>query len=273
MIEFCQNNQLSIFGIELLPEADVVGSVADYVCWKGYEHFGPTELECTESGWMDRNRRADLPVCILIDCGALPALENGEMHADDQTYGAKVLVKCLDGFKRIGPIPECTANKTWGDVVPRCEPIACSHPPDILNGIAMENVYAADELAQYGCMEGFQLSSPSALTCSPDGSWLGQVAQCLPAECNAPEEIEFGSWEYSAGSVEKDAIFYTGAEIVYFCHGGYHLEGEGRRRCLGSVGWMPSLPLPTCRKKVCPSLENPEYGTVKTNFQSKSNPF
>lgn len=241
-----------------------MGSVADYVCWQGYEHFGPTELECTESGWMDRNRRANLPVCIVIECGALPILENGEISAADQTYNTKALVECHSGFKRIGSIPECTANRTWGDVAPRCEPISCSHPPDIFNGISTEEVYAADEYAQYSCSEGFRLSSEAALSCSPDGSWTGDIPQCLPIECSAPEEIEFGSWTYSGGTVEEDTLFYTGAEIVYFCHSGYHLEGEERRRCLGTAGWIPLLPLPTCRKKACSSLENPEHGTVKT---------
>ena len=248
-----------------------MGSVADYVCWQGYEHFGPTELECTESGWMDRNRRANLPVCVVIDCGPLPGLENGEMRADDHTYGTKSLVECQSGFKRIGPIPECTANKTWGNVMPICQPISCSHPPDILNGIVTEDVYAADEYARYSCREGFRLSTETALSCSPDGSWIGENPQCLPAECEIPEEIEFGSWTYSGGSVEKDTPLHTGAEIVYFCRNGYHLEGEERRRCVGSAGWMPSLPPPTCRKKLCSSLENPEHGTVKsTQFYSNS---
>ena len=118
------------------------------------------------------------------------------------------------------------------------------------------------------------------------------LPSCLPVACpTGPPQIEFGSWNYSSASsdgdgigglVDKDTIFYTGAEILYWCDEGYYLAGDPRRRCFGSAGWLPSTP-PICRRLgvarsasllssinlmpeqgvvTCPPLENPEHGTI-----------
>lgn len=65
--------------------------------------FGPVELECTERAiWMDRNEQSSIPVCMPIDCGPLPLVENGNVYAEDQTYGSIAKLTCYDGNKLIG---------------------------------------------------------------------------------------------------------------------------------------------------------------------------
>jgi CUB/sushi domain-containing protein len=69
------------------PDNDRVGSVASYVYQSGFEHFGPAELKCTESGtWLDRNKQATLPVCMPVDCGSPPTVDNGGVYAEEKDF-------------------------------------------------------------------------------------------------------------------------------------------------------------------------------------------
>ena len=313
------------------PIVDRVGSTATYSCQPGYEPFGPAELECTERGvWMDRNQRPSIPVCMLVDCGPLPLVDNGSVYAEDQTYGSVARLTCYDQYKPIAPVAinnkggapllmqaalnhriECGADKLWsGAQLVKCAQITCTEPPpSIRNGsfLPADNVFAAGESVTYICEQGFQLSvqddddEASHFVCTETGTWIASGGggsgvpppQCLPMPCpTGPGEIEFGSWNYtsagSAGSPEggdNETIFFTGAEVMYWCDDGYYLAGDPRRRCSGSAGWMPSS-LPVCRLGVarrsdnsavllssslsstlssvttCPPLENPEHGSI-----------
>lgn len=255
------------------PDDDRVGTVAFYVCEAGYEHFGPTQLECTEiATWLDSNKKPSVPVCMLIDCGPIPTVDNGEVHAEEQTFGSQALITCYSGYKLVGPIhwTECQADGEW-TVPPQCEPIACHDPPaSINNGTVTSGPFAAGEAAAYSCDKGFQLSD-SSMTCTEDGSWIGTVPQCLPMECTtSPAQIEYGWWTYSSssdgGELTDRTVFYTGAQVTYSCQEGYEVVGDKVRECLGSVGWLPLQPLPICRQKppqvACPALDNPDQGTV-----------
>ena len=243
-----------------------VGTIVQYTCHEGYEYLGPTELECTEKGrWLDRNQRTSLPVCVPVDCGPAPSLENGEVLAEEMTYASVAVVNCFRGYALIGPSNlTCTAERKWSqsDQI-RCKPVTCSvEPQPIRNGRPASTLAAAYQYAQYVCDEGFRLSAVDSLQCQPDGTWQGEIPLCLPMECPRPAEIESGSWKYSGGEVSDETIYYTGAEIVYSCDEGMQMEGEGRRICDGSSGWTPRTPLPVCRKQHCASLENPIRGSV-----------
>lgn len=251
------------------PDDDRVGTVASYECQSGFEPYGPTELECTESGtWLDRNKVASLPVCMLSDCGSVPAVENAEVYAEDQTYGSRARVTCYEGFKKVGAdFIECGPDKRWSEP-PSCRPITCTEAPSIRNGThSADPPFAAGELIEFNCTAGFQLSgSVGPMECVEDGSWRGDEPQCLPIDCPAPEAVENGRWIYSASDIDDSTVFYTGAEITYSCDQGYRLEGPAKRHCLGPIGWLPKDPPPFCRVlppgTYCPPLENPVHGSV-----------
>lgn len=255
------------------PDDDRVGAVASYVCQPGYEHFGPAELECTESAtWLDRNKQASLPVCMLIDCGPLPMIENGEVYTEEETFGSRAPVSCHSEFKLIGVVDwiECQADQQWS-APPLCQPITCYSPPTpIANGNFPHGPFAVGEYIQYICEDGFQLSvSTESMMCTENGTWLGDIPQCIPMECSSPPQIEFGWWVFTSsndgGELDDRTIFGTGTEVTYSCQDGYLLEGEQVLRCLGSVGWLP-MKSPVCRKKTshftCPPLSNPPQGVI-----------
>jgi hypothetical protein len=60
----------------------------------------------------------------------------------------------------------CDVDQKWDGPPPRCEPLVCPEPPQIINGhyeILEENGNAYR--AAYECNEGFMLSGPAILTC------------------------------------------------------------------------------------------------------------
>lgn len=60
----------------------------------------------------------------------------------------------------------CDVDEKWDGPPPRCEPLVCADPPEILNGyyeILEENGNAYR--VAYGCNEGFVLNGPAVLTC------------------------------------------------------------------------------------------------------------
>jgi CUB/sushi domain-containing protein len=199
------------------PDNDRVGSVASYVCQSGFEHFGPAELECTESGtWLDRNKQATLPVCMPVDCGSPPTVDNGGVYAEEQTFGSKAPVTCYSGFKLMGASSwiECGADNRWG-VAPQCLPVACAEAPLVRNGTqsAAEPFVAGEELS-FACQDGFRSTSSDLLVCLEDGSWSGNIPECLPEECPPPDAIDNGAWLYTSAvddeMVNAQTVFYTG---------------------------------------------------------------
>ncbi|KZS17024.1 putative Sushi [Daphnia magna] len=260
------------------PNNNRVGSMASYVCQPGYEHYGPTELECTESGtWLDRTKQATLPVCMVVDCGPLPTINNGAVYAEEQTFGSKAPVTCYSGYKLIGPSSwiECGADYRW-TIPPQCLAVACAEAPPVRNGSqSAAGPFVAGEEVRYACQDGFRSSASlsDVLTCLEDGSWMGTVPECLPEQCPSPDSIDNGSWVYTSAvegetvNYDDQTVFYTGAEVLYSCRNGYVLEGGSRRRCAGLVGWLPQG-LPSCHNQgslsgiTCPALDNPDHGTI-----------
>ncbi len=54
----------------------------------------------------------------------------------------------------------------------------------------------------------------------------------------------------------------VGAQVWYVCNDGFTLMGSESRRCQSNLEW--SLMAPTCQPNLCPRLENPKNGDVKS---------
>ena len=60
-------------------------------------------------------------VQLEVDCGGLPPLLNGIVHAINTTYQSRVDFTCEPGYNLVGASSAvCLANGTWTEKMPQC---------------------------------------------------------------------------------------------------------------------------------------------------------
>lgn len=57
--------------------------------------------------------------------------------------------------------------------------IMCGQPPAIRNGQVEGSDLQWGSSVAYSCFSGYQLSSPGIATCEGNGTWRGEIPQCL----------------------------------------------------------------------------------------------
>ncbi|EGW04520.1 CUB and sushi domain-containing protein 3 [Cricetulus griseus] len=154
------------------------GTVVFYDCNPGYFLFGSSVLICQPNGQWDK----PLPECITVQCGNPGTTANGKVfRIDGTTFSSSVIYSCMEGYTLSGPsVRQCTANGTWSGSLPNCTTVTCSAPPQISNGRLEGTNFDWGFSISYICSAGYELSFPAVLTCVGNGTWSGEVPQCLP---------------------------------------------------------------------------------------------
>uniref|UniRef100_A0A8C4W1P7 Sushi domain-containing protein n=1 Tax=Gopherus evgoodei TaxID=1825980 RepID=A0A8C4W1P7_9SAUR len=135
--------------------------------------------------------------------------------------------------------------------------VYCETPPprrtkEILTGTWDKESYPHATLATYNCRPGYIKLGRVIFECR-NGVWhhLHPYVECRNKPCGHPGDIQFGSFELTAGTE-----FVFGARVQYKCDEGYQMLSQRNFRECQADGW--SNELPHCEVITCvpPRLNN-----------------
>uniref|UniRef100_A0AAX7U1R5 CUB and Sushi multiple domains 1 n=1 Tax=Astatotilapia calliptera TaxID=8154 RepID=A0AAX7U1R5_ASTCA len=220
------------------------GSVLQYSCLPGGVLVGNATRHCQEDGtWSGAPPYCTGGKCqndhlysSSVSCGNPGTPAHGRIvFSDGITFGSSVAYTCWEGFKTSGlTTRHCTTNGTWTGQPPDCTVIQCGPPPQVQNGKVEGTDHSWGSSISYSCFHGYQLSTPAVLTCEGNGTWTGDVPQCLPVLCGDP-----GS---PGGGFREGNIFSYRSEVRFYCNAPYLLVGSASRVCQADGSWNGQQP-------------------------------
>uniref|UniRef100_A0A8C3SR06 Sushi domain-containing protein n=1 Tax=Chelydra serpentina TaxID=8475 RepID=A0A8C3SR06_CHESE len=143
----------------------------------------------------------------------------------------------------------CTAEKD-------CETPPPRRTKEILTGTWDKASYPHGTSAIYNCRPGYIKLGRVTFECK-DGVWkhLYPYVECRNKPCGHPGDIQFGSFELTAG---KEFVF--GTRVEYRCDEGYQMLSQRNFRECQADGW--SNELPHCEVRKCLPVNAPENGKI-----------
>lgn len=227
-----------------------IGAVATFVCLSGYVLVGSSSMTCGAGGvWVGK-----MPTCKLIDCGPLPAPQNGDVTYKDSLFGSVALYECRSGFAIQGvSTRKCQQSGKWSDSAPVCNGAQlCSQLRSTGNLQVVVSGTTMGSTASYTCINGFQLAGARVRTCMSGGVWSDQEPTCKPVDCGKVNPPANGHVAMTSTTV---------ASVAYYsCNAGYVLNGSRNRECLSTGQWASTEP--TCQAISCSKPVAPQNGRV-----------
>ncbi|KAJ4948970.1 hypothetical protein JOQ06_020490, partial [Pogonophryne albipinna] len=243
-------------------------------CLPGFILKGKSVSVCQADGtWSQES-----PTCVNARCGKASPIPNGHTLGSDFGVNTKVTYECDEGYTLNGdPARICQSDGLWDKPAPRCDIISCDPPEDISHGFLNGSSFNYDDVVEYVCFDGYEVSGAPILRCSARGSWVGTVPQCRPCVC-APPVLKFGSVQ------GQDRA--CGDRVNFQCDVGYKLLGPPQAVCEKGGVWSPGVPVcgrgrctvapPTVRNAVLQGGSNTFTDTViyrcRPGYQPKGFP-
>ncbi|XP_060088433.1 P-selectin [Heteronotia binoei] len=196
-----------------------------------------------ESGkWNDepctKKKRA---LCYTASCQPSSCSQNGECVETIGNYTCR----CYPGF--FGP--ECE------DVV-KCKEVDAIHHPLSINCSHPLGYFSYKSSCTFSCDEGFEMSGPDTLQCSPYGNWTAQMPQCVDVQCRPLNSPAYG--ERHCSPIHREFQYQS---VCHFnCKEGFVVHGAETSVCEATGEW--TSPEPICQVKQCKKLESPVRGTM-----------
>jgi len=235
-------------------EGRIPGDILTVTCNPGYNLRGAIRLVCQ----MSLEWTPSPPTCEQVNCGNPPNVENAISQANGFTFLDSANYSCLPGYEMRGDEElMCSSEGKWTGAMPSCVPKPCGYLDTPKNAkITFQSPSGYDlgfgSKAYIECAPGYVSTRQSILTCHHDGTWTGDVYQCIPVPCGSPPTPENG---YSRVSLKGGAYLSD-----YSCDQGYILEGAEYLRCQSDLQWQ--FGMPDCAPVDCGIPPKIKYGQV-----------
>uniref|UniRef100_A0A2K6T4V7 p-selectin n=2 Tax=Saimiri boliviensis TaxID=27679 RepID=A0A2K6T4V7_SAIBB len=238
-------------------------------CAEGFMLRGADIVRCDNLGqWT-----APAPVCQALQCQDLPVQNEAQMNCSHPfgayRYQSVCSFTCDEGLLLVGAsVLECLATGNWSSVAPECQAIPCTPLLSPQNGtmtcVQPLGSSSYKSTCQFMCDEGFSLSGPERLDCTPVGHWTDSPPTCEASKCPELFAPEQGNLDCS----DTHGEFNVGSTCHFSCNKGFKLEGPNNVECTISGRW--SATPPTCKgiasvstpEVQCPALTTPGQGTM-----------
>ncbi|XP_062852030.1 CUB and sushi domain-containing protein 1-like [Trichomycterus rosablanca] len=248
----CGNPGTPAYAKIVFSDGMLFSSSVSYACWEGYKTTGLTTRHCTTNGtWTGSS-----PDCTVVSCGDPGPIANGIYIGNEFTFNKTVHYRCNPGYI-MEPLSwdtlRCSKDGMWNQTKPTCKVIMCGQPPAIRYGKVEGSDLQWGSSVAYSCFNGYQLSSSGIATCEGNGTWRGEIPQCLPVLCGDPGTPAEG---YREGNQ-----FTYKSEVSFYCRPSYLLVGSSRRVCQEDGLWSGTRP--SCidpAYNACKDPETPAYG-------------
>ncbi|XP_041518380.1 P-selectin [Microtus oregoni] len=249
--------------------ASAYNSSCTFTCAEGFELRGSDVIRCADMGqWT-----APAPVCEALQCREFSIPRKAQVTCSDPfgalKYQSVCSFSCDEGSLLVGESAiKCLATGQWSGVPPECQDVTCPplHGPHngTMTCIQPRGSSTYKSTCQFICDEGFYLSGPERLDCSPSGHWTGTPPTCEAIKCPGIFAPDQGSLDCSHDHGE----FSVGSTCRFSCNKGFDLVGSASVECTVSGRW--SSPPPTCTGVTslpnaevrCPALTIPGQGTM-----------
>ncbi|XP_012584367.1 PREDICTED: P-selectin [Condylura cristata] len=228
-------------------------SNCSFHCAEGFTLRGADIVRCTNFGqWT-----APAPVCQAVQCQDLLAPHKTQMNCSHPfgafNYQSTCSFTCDKGLLLVGAsVLQCLDTGEWSAPPPKCQASTCTPPLSPQNGTMTciqplgESSYKST--CQFTCDEGFSLSGPERLDCTPSGHWTNSPPRCEASKCPELFAPEHGSLD----CLNTHGEFNVRPTCHFFCNKGFKLEGFNNVKCTVSGRW--TAPPPTCKAIKCSEL-------------------
>ncbi|CAD7674592.1 unnamed protein product [Nyctereutes procyonoides] len=239
-------------------------------CAEGFRLEGADLVQCTDSGqWT-----APAPACQALQCQDLLAPNKAQVNCSHPfgafRYQSTCSFTCDEGLLLVGAsMLQCSGTGNWSAPPPECQAMSCTPLLSPHNGtmtcVQPLGNSSYRSTCRFTCDEGFSLSGPEILDCTPSGHWTGSSPTCEAIKCPELFAPERGS--LACSDTHKE--FSVGSTCHFSCNKGFKLEGFNNVECTALGKW--TAPAPICKagivsaptsKVQCPALITPEQGTV-----------
>ncbi|CAK7309672.1 SELP [Vulpes lagopus] len=239
-------------------------------CAEGFRLEGADLVQCTDLGqWT-----APAPTCQALQCQDLLAPNKAQVNCSHPfgafRYQSTCSFTCDEGLLLVGAsMLQCSGTGNWSAPPPECQAMSCTPLLSPHNGtmtcVQPLGNSSYRSTCRFTCDEGFSLSGPEILDCTPSGHWTGSSPTCEAIKCPELFAPERGS--LACSDTHKE--FSIGSTCHFSCNKGFKLEGFNNVECTALGKW--TAPAPICKagivsaptlKVQCPALITPEQGTV-----------
>ncbi|XP_033737674.1 sushi, von Willebrand factor type A, EGF and pentraxin domain-containing protein 1-like isoform X2 [Pecten maximus] len=246
---------LSFSYIDPIKNEYPYGSQVLVKCINQYNRVGQGSFSCLSDGRWD----GEMPECKAPSC-SLPDVPPSHVvivrSLADLSPGGNVTVVCR-GLHNGTSVLQCLPNGTFSGAIPKCNGVKCPLPT-LTNNSYIEHrtlSFVYGDALKILCKRGFTPKSHDVLTCQLDGSWFGQVPECVPVTCSPPD---MPPEKYVIMNRSED--MNVGGTLQLNCVSGMELKGPAELTCLVNGSW--SYDTSECIVSSCSSPVLPDHSVI-----------